>query len=147
MSIRRIYRRSVFRVLKLLSLSISALLGVFCSFGGCMYGPAPEYGMPHAEYKATGTVKSASDHKPVKGILVSIISTEENAEILNSTQTDSSGRYSLLFSRTPLDTVWRLRAEDVDSAENGSFATKDTNITVVLGSTEIKTDLEIDETN
>jgi putative lipoprotein (rSAM/lipoprotein system) len=129
MSISKIYQKVIFRVLKLLSLSISAILGIFCTFGGCMNGPAPMYGMPNADYKVSGTVSSADQDMPIKGLFVSIADTLESPRIFDSTKTDSLGRYSLQSSGV-LENTWVLQVKDIDLIENGSFAAKDTIISI-----------------
>ena len=126
MSARKYFRKFTIQFLKVLCLPISAALGILCNFGGCMYGPAPEYGMPHADCKVSGTVLSSDLNLPVKGLMVSIRDTMEASGIIDSTQTDSSGRYSLQFSNAPWDRTWELRVKDIDSTENGLFLTKDT---------------------
>lgn len=130
MSVTKIFRKTTFRFLKLLSVSISAVLGVFCNFGGAMYGPAPMYGMPNADYKISGTVTSAEQSLPVKGLSVSIRDTMNTSGTIDSTKTDSLGRYSVQFSSTPWRNTWDLKVEDIDSIENGSFTTKDTIVSI-----------------
>jgi putative lipoprotein (rSAM/lipoprotein system) len=130
MSISRICRKTTFRFLKLLSLSISAVLGVFCNFGGCVYGPAPEYGMPHADYRISGTVLSSDLNLPIEGISVTIRDTLDASGAMDSTGTDSLGRYVLQFSEAPWRNTWRLKAEDTDSFENGTYISKDTVISI-----------------
>ena len=130
MSIRNVFRKITFRILKLLCLPISAILGIFCNFSGCMYGPAPEYGMPHTDYKVSGTILSSDQNLPVKGLMVSIRDMMNTSGIIDSTKTDSAGRYSLQFSSAPWDSTWELKVKDIDSIENGSFITKDTIISI-----------------
>ncbi len=156
MSIRKGFRKTTFLILKLLCLPITAILGIFCNFGGCMYGPAPEYGMPHADYKVTGTVFSSDQNMPIKGLLVSIRDTMNTSGTIDSTKTDSLGRYSLQFSGAPWDSTWELKVKDVDSTENGSFIARDTVISIseselkesdgnwYQGHAEKNVDLEVD---
>jgi putative lipoprotein (rSAM/lipoprotein system) len=122
--VKRIFRKTTFRFLKLLSLAISALLGVLCNFGGAMYG------MPNAEYKISGTVKDAEQSLPVKGLSVSIRDTMNTSGTIDSTKTDSLGKYSMQFSGAPWRNTWDLKVEDIDSIENGSFTPKDTVISI-----------------
>lgn len=95
-----------------------------------MHGPAPMYGMPNADYNVSGTVSSADQNMPVKGLLVSIADTLDSSRIIDSTRTDSLGRYSLQFSGDPFGNTWDLRVKDIDSIVNGSFAMKDTIISI-----------------
>jgi putative lipoprotein (rSAM/lipoprotein system) len=159
MSSRKVFQKVTFRFLKLLCLPITAILGIFCSFGGCMYGPAPAYGMPHADYKVSGTVLSSDQNLPIKGLLVSIRDTANTAGIFDSTKTDSLGKYSLQFSRAPWNSTWDLKVKDIDSTENGSFLNKDTIISIpeselrepsgnwYEGHAEKNVDLKIDRLN
>jgi putative lipoprotein (rSAM/lipoprotein system) len=130
MSFTKIYRKATFRFLKLLSHAIGAVLGIFCTFGGCMYGPAPEYGMPHADYKVSGTIVSSDQNLPIKGLFVSIRDTANVSNIIDSAKTDSLGKYSLQFSHPPWENTWDLKVKDNDSIENGSFKTKDTVVSI-----------------
>jgi putative lipoprotein (rSAM/lipoprotein system) len=116
--------------LRMFSLSIGALLGIFCNCGGCMRGPVVEYGMPHADYTISGTVRSADANLPVFGLFVSIRDTLDTAYILDTAATDSLGMYSLEFSTAPWKSTWLLRVKDVDSMENGPFIEKDTVISI-----------------
>lgn len=136
MCTRSVIRKVTVKILKLICFPISAVLGLFCNFGGCMYGPALEYGMPSADYKISGTVKSSDELLPVKGLMVSISDTLEMSEILDSAKTDSSGRYTLQFSDVPLNHAWKLTVKDIDLKENGSFLTRDT--IIAIQSSELK---------
>jgi putative lipoprotein (rSAM/lipoprotein system) len=161
MNMTMLFRKASFHFLKLLSLSISAILGIFCTFGGCMYGPgpAPMYGMPNADYKISGTVSSADQNLPIRGLLVSIADTLDPLRIIDSTKTDSVGKYSLQFSGAPWENTWHLKAKDIDSVANGSFAAKDTTISIpesdlkepsgnwYKGHGEKDVDLKVDRTN
>ena len=124
MTMTRLYRRTAFCVLKVLSIVLGVLLGFFfgCSSGG---GPM-EYGMPHADFKVTGTVQSADSSLPVKGLSVSLRDTMNASGIIDSARTDSLGRYLLEFSGYAFGNTWTLRVKDIDSSANGSFAEKDT---------------------
>lgn len=120
----------VFSILKLTSLAIASILGVFCNFGGTMYGPAVEYGMPYATYKVMGAIKALDNNAPIKGLQVSIKDTANYYES-DSSFTDSLGKYSLVdFSGFPSESkTLLLSVVDVDSDLNGSFTNKDTLIT------------------
>jgi len=112
--------------LRLLSLSIGAILGIFCNCGS----PAPEYGMPHADYAISGTVRSADTNVPIGGLFVSGADSLDTAYLLDTATTDSLGMYSLEFTSAQAKSTWLLRVTDVDSIENGSFMEKDTVISI-----------------
>jgi putative lipoprotein (rSAM/lipoprotein system) len=124
-----------------------------------MYGPAPMYGMPNADYKVSGTVLSADQNLPIKGLSISIRDTMNTSGIIDSTETDSLGRYSMQFSGFPRENTWDLKVKDIDSIENGSFITKDTIISIpesdlqepsgnwYKGHGEKNVDLKVDRTN
>jgi putative lipoprotein (rSAM/lipoprotein system) len=131
MDLAKIYRKIVFRFLKFLSVSISALLAIFFNFDGCISNTAPEYGVPSADYKISGSVLSSDQLLPIKGLSVSIRDTLTTTATIGTTKTDSLGWYSLQFSAFPRDNIWKLNVEDVDANENGSFMTKDTTISIL----------------
>ncbi len=110
----------------------SFLLGTMLSMlFGCRIGPTPiEYGMPHADFKISGTVLSADQNQPIKGLSVTIRDTVYHWRAIDSTKTDSLGRYSLQFCEEPYLNTWNLEFVDVDSTENGSFRSKDTIISI-----------------
>lgn len=157
MNMSMIFRKATFNFLKLLSLSISAILGIFCGCNGI--GPVVMYGMPSADYKVSGSVSSTDQNMPIKGLLVSIADTLNPSRIIDSTKTDSLGRYSLQFSSAPWQNTWHLKAKDVDSVQNGSFAAKDTIISIpetdlkdpsgnwYNGHGEKNVDMKVDRTN
>ena len=152
----KIYHKTVFSFLKVLSLFFSSILGIFF---GCVIGPnTVEYGMPHADYKVSGKVLSADQNLPIKGLFVSITDTLNTSRIIDSTKTDSLGRYSLQSLGDGKNT-WNLKVEDIDSIENGSFTTKDTIISIpekdlkepsgtwYMGHGEKEVDLKVDRNN
>lgn len=152
MSIRRIYRKTTFQLLKLLSLCIGVIIGLFCDSGSNIIEQPVKYGIPHADYKISGIVKSSDNNLPVKGLLVSIRDTAEMITIDNSTTTDISGMYSLEFSSPVKKNTWKLNVKDIDSTENGSFNTMDTVISIPEDESngwggEAIVDLKIDKTN
>lgn len=127
----RLCRRTVFGILKLSSVLIGVLLGIFfgcsCGNGPLEYGPMPvEYGMPYADFKVIGTVRSADSSLPVKGLSVSLRDSMNASRIIDSARTDSLGRYLLEFSGFAFGNIWTLSVKDMDSSANGSFAEKDT---------------------
>jgi putative lipoprotein (rSAM/lipoprotein system) len=159
MHTRKFFRKVSSVFFKIVCLPISATLGIFCNFGGCMYGPAPEYGMPSADYKISGTIMSSDQNKPISGLLVSIRDTMQTTGLIDSIKTDSLGRYSLQFIWPLSDYTWKLKVEDIDSTENGSFIAKDTAISIseselkdpdgqwYMGHAEKNIDLKIDRKN
>jgi|WetSurMetagenome_2_1015567.scaffolds.fasta_scaffold04603_7 putative lipoprotein (rSAM/lipoprotein system) len=126
MSASKLSRKASLHVLRFLSLVIGGVLGLFCN----RPGPIPTYGMPYADYQISGTVLSADQDAPVKGLSVSLRDTLNASAITDSGVTDSLGRYSLQFSGAPWENTWVLKVRDVDSIENGSFRAKDTVISI-----------------
>jgi putative lipoprotein (rSAM/lipoprotein system) len=158
MTIRRIYQKTTYRLCKLLSLAIGAILSIFWGCG-IVDPPAPAYGMPYAKYQVSGTVLSSDQNLPVKGLFISIRDTGSTLTARDSTMTDSLGKYSLQISDGPWNPTWDLKVKDIDSIENGSFVTKDTIISIPSsalqggdgkwyeGHAEKTVDLKIDKTN
>ena len=157
MNINKLYRAITLRCLKLLSLIISTLLGIFCNSISKMNETEGAYGMQYADYKVSGTVVSSDQNLAVKGLLIIVRDTMGTYKRLDSTMTDSLGRYSLEFSGPPFDNIWDLNVKDIDSTENGSFFSKDTTISIpeselkgrdapyYLGHAEKKVDLKLDK--
>jgi putative lipoprotein (rSAM/lipoprotein system) len=123
-----------FRFLKLLSISLSFILGLFCNNPNIttpVYGVVAEYGMPWANYKVIGTIHSSDiTHAALRGIKVSLKDTAAGSNAFDSTYTDSLGKYSLNFNTSPWDNTWVLDARDVDGTLNGSYTAKDTTISI-----------------
>ena len=136
MAIKKCCQATHFRILKLLSLATGSLLSILFNVG-CANKPneaIPSYGMPTAEYKVTGTVRSVDLGQPIKGIFVtlndSLVSPNDSfktLQMIGSAITDSLGNY-LVTVRTSgyVPENWILLATDVDSSANGSFFPKDT---------------------
>jgi putative lipoprotein (rSAM/lipoprotein system) len=127
MKIKSLYRKVTFRFLKMSSLFISTIMGILFGSGCTNSGFTVAYGMQIADYKVSGTVVSSDQNLPVEGLLITVRGTTGNNGQVDSTKTDSFGRYSIEFS--PSDsgsTTWGLNIKDIDSTENGSFAAKDT---------------------
>lgn len=123
----KFHRKAILCFLKLASISIGAVLGIFCTSAN---EPAPLYGMPYANYTISGTVRSTDQNLPVKALLISLKDTGSLSELIDSTRTDSLGRYSLEFTVAPHENVWLLGVRDVDSSDNGSFLPKDTVVSI-----------------
>ena len=103
-----------------------ALLG-FSGCGKIGWGMT-EYGQPHANYKVLGEVKDP-DGKPVEGIRVVVDPGSAYPDYYKDTlYTDTKGQ----FQKDQLKCTWpdefkdgKVKFEDVDGAENGSFKTKE----------------------
>jgi putative lipoprotein (rSAM/lipoprotein system) len=123
-TLKKIVEKEAFRSLKLFNFLISSILGLFF---GCKTNPViAAYGVPSAAYKISGTIISSDQNTPVKGLSVSIRDTAHSTWILDSAKTDSSGKYTLQFSGCVCNQEIDLKAEDIDSTENGEYITKDT---------------------
>lgn len=112
-----------------------SLLGfTSCNKGGGKDDPyediKAEYGMPHADYVIQGTVTSADDNKPIKGIKATFrrLQYVENGKKYYEEMpftTDGEGKVNGSFQAFPLgDEEIDVLLEDVDGAENGYFMGK-----------------------
>lgn len=93
------------------------------SFTSAMFIFQACYGTPQdfePDLLIEGKVKAQATGLPIKGIRVSITGEEQNL------LTDEAGQFS--FYTLMKDSI-TLRFEDIDNAQNGSFATKDTVLT------------------
>jgi putative lipoprotein (rSAM/lipoprotein system) len=100
-----------------------------------LYGPA-QYGIPFADFLVTGTIRSAQDSLPIQGIQVALNDTATDSSLVVSAS-DGDGTFSLSLRGWGWDLVstWLLRAEDIDSAENGGeYQSRDTLVTIPHGS-------------
>ena len=87
-------------------------------FQAC-YGTPQDFG---SDIFIEGLVKSKKTNEPIKGIKVSV---EDNPQYL---YTNDAGEFS--FYTVSADTC-RIKFEDIDSVQNGSFIDKDTILTNV----------------
>ena len=85
-----------------------------------------EYGTPLATFKVKGTVASTGK-KPIRNIravLVEVIGNEEDAFNADTVYTRADGTFDLKVTTSPQETEFKLKLEDIDGAENGSYAPK-----------------------
>lgn len=96
-------------------------------FSGCehIFVTTVEYGMPYAEFKVVGEVKS-TEGKPIKGIRVIVNpqrdQTDEYSKWVQDTlYTDSDGKFSKeqLKYGWPTTDKFKVTFEDIDGPENG----------------------------
>ncbi len=122
----KLYKKTTFTIMKFFSIIIGSVLG---SIFNISCGPfAVEYGAPHADYKISGTVKSAQSQTEIPGIAVLRYHGSDTLFYEDSTVTDSLGKYSFTYSDGISE--WTIRAKDIDGDENGNFSTKDTTISI-----------------
>jgi putative lipoprotein (rSAM/lipoprotein system) len=103
------------------------LIGGF-SLGTALFIFQACYGTPHdfgLDVYIEGQVKSEKSNLPVKGIRVSI------ADMVQYVFTDESGKFSLYTETAP---SYKVKFEDTDAGQNGSYIAKDTTLTNVNGS-------------
>ena len=117
-------RKWVRKLIGGVSLSTAAFI-----FQAC-YGPPQDFGM---DILIEGLVKSKRTGEPIKGIKVSV---EENPQYL---YTDEAGEFS--FYTVSAD-LCKLKFEDIDSIQNGSFIDRDTILTNVYNQVYLKIFLE-----
>jgi putative lipoprotein (rSAM/lipoprotein system) len=92
----------------------TVLLTVLGAITGCrVIMPAPEYGMPHARYKLTGTTLDDQTGTPLRGILVRL------APYSPGVHSDSSGTWSLDVNGFLCGAPCTMTSTDVDGPENG----------------------------
>ena len=126
------FRKTPLILFKLLSLVTGFFLSVFFSIG-CTKNNlgTPSYGMPSAEFVVSGTIRSADQHQPIKGIVVSLSDTLGLAQRGAPIATDSLGKY--LLTSELIGTLQRkvvIYASDIDSSLNGTFLPKDTTLSL-----------------
>jgi putative lipoprotein (rSAM/lipoprotein system) len=114
-------------ILKIASLFVSALFGIFCNSNGRI---VPLYGAPLAEYKISGTIKSADQHLPVNQLSVYLKDSEDVFRIIDSTKTNEFGKYIIQYSAGPGMKSFVVSIKDTDLSDNGSFKDKDTIISI-----------------
>jgi putative lipoprotein (rSAM/lipoprotein system) len=114
----------------------SASIGVIASFlFKCSpFGDhvIPSYGIPVASYRISGIVTASDTKKPIPNIRLILNDAIDTVSYFqpDSARSDTAGRYSFEFSGFPGDSAWKIEARDIDSAQNGSYAPKDTIISI-----------------
>ena len=113
---------------KLLSICL-----IFLGFGSCGLLPRIEYGSPSASYKISGKIVVDEDGggQPIKGLKISLNYSEgfDLYPIMNPVYTLPDGQFLLDSKSGPAFSSLVLLVEDVDGAENGSFASYKQDIT------------------
>jgi putative lipoprotein (rSAM/lipoprotein system) len=133
MAIIKRFHKAPFLIFKLLSFITGSVLSIFFTIG-CTKGNnaiSGSYGMPLADFKVSGTVRSADQHLPIKGIVISLSDTSDSIQRASPVTTDSLGKYLLdadVFGNLRGKVI--LHAMDLDSSLNGSFLPKDTTISL-----------------
>jgi putative lipoprotein (rSAM/lipoprotein system) len=110
-------------VLKAVAAATTAVLGPLCCFD------TAEYGMPSAEYRVSGTIRSAATGASIAGIAVTLTDSTDPPPppAIDVDTTDAAGAYMVSFRTYPFDTIAvRMSASDEDGAENGLYQHKDT---------------------
>lgn len=129
--IKKTTRPAFFRILKLTSLCLSFILGLFYTYSsseGRIYGAC----RPHY-YKVSGTIHTAdSTHRPLKGIEVELQAYPPGNCEVTVAKTDSTGYYAT-SSALPTDgrKAWVLHAD----GKNSNYLDKDTIFPVPTDST------------
>jgi putative lipoprotein (rSAM/lipoprotein system) len=116
--------------------SLQSLDSIMPAYGviGPLYGIIGEYGMPYAEFSVKGTIRSSFDGAKLEGVEV-IVKDTVTKQTMDSSFTTTDGSFLVSFRQTPkiaapaLNT-WVLQVRDIDGAHNGSFANKDTLISI-----------------
>jgi putative lipoprotein (rSAM/lipoprotein system) len=116
-------------ILKRYDRIIIVILGLIGFLTGCnlIHPPLVEYGVPHAEYEMKGTVTDSITSSPVQNIRVIISQTQNNGNLASPTidtlsikETDSSGKYDILITHFPSDSIiFHVRVDDMDGTANG----------------------------
>jgi hypothetical protein len=107
-------------VLKTYGKMLALLMSFFGFIIGCdkWIDPVAEYGVPSADFKVKGTVKSAHTGNPIPNIRIIVKEPfERNAD---TAFTDAGGNYSLEINQI-IGFPVKIHAHDVDGEANGSF--------------------------
>ncbi len=123
-------RGILYYALKMMSMGLGSLLGLFFGCDNSHRATQPEYGVPYAEFEFKGTVCAKESNQPLPGIMVTVRDSPEDENQSLSGFTDSSGKYSLECIGYSGPYTWVLKAQDVDSIKNGLFVSKDTVISI-----------------
>jgi len=116
-------KKGFFRGYNAIIAALMSLLGfaTACEQSVDEYGvPMPEYGVPMAEFIVKGTVKSDVEAESIPGIKVKMR--------YDSVHTDEQGRYEVRAQAVADSQTFLVTFEDIDGAENGTFADVDTNV-------------------
>ena len=125
--ISRIFAKGFFKALIFLIHALMAL----CGIAGCILDPPqPEYGMPHADYKIWGTVRSKQSAQVIPGISLTLRYAIDSMLISGPILSDSLGKFLFEFGDSPDRNTWILQAQDIDSASNGVYSALDTVISI-----------------
>ncbi len=82
-----------------------------------MYGTPAEYGVPTADFKASGNVIASDTKKPIQNIRVIGKAVDGNAD---TAYTDVQGKYSVEMKRI-IGFPVKIIAEDIDDTQNRHF--------------------------
>ncbi|MDD3787179.1 MAG: radical SAM-associated putative lipoprotein [Petrimonas sp.] len=105
-------------VLKTYGKFIAFLLGIVGFAAGCDE-PMDEYGVPSADFRASGAVISSETKDPVPNIR--IVGKEKFSNISDTSFTDAQGKYQLDMKRITGFPI-QLFAEDIDGEKNGTYS-------------------------
>jgi putative lipoprotein (rSAM/lipoprotein system) len=106
-------------------LFLLSLLGFTTS---CEKLPQDEYGTPNADFIINGSIKSKTTNQFIQNLKV--VATSERIDMLkDSVLTDSQGKFITKIKDFPEKQTFKISISDIDGANNGSFANKDTTIT------------------
>lgn len=108
------------------ALSLSSALFVFQA----CYGSPKDMGM---DVFIQGLIKSKTTNQPLPGIKVTI-ENQPQYEV-----TDSAGEFKIYTSRNP---EYKIKFEDIDFPQNGTFLGKDTVVKIVENSTFLSITLD-----
>lgn len=105
---------------------VTVILSIFgITFAGisCIHDtPAPEYGVPSADYIVKGKVTDATTNQPIKGIGI-IVPDRAHPEYGDTVYTNDQGDYKVELLKTfPYwNEKMKVIAKDLDGMENGEF--------------------------
>lgn len=96
-------------------LSLTSALFIFQA----CYGPPQDMGL---DIIIEGRVRSMKTNLPVKGIKISV------ADKMQYQLTDENGIFSFYTENAD---IYKIKIEDIDNSQNGSFTGKDTTLTTI----------------
>ena len=107
--------------------ALLTMLGFSSTVTGCWAAPEygvnwNEYGVPSADYKVKGVIKSEADDNPINGI--SVVLKAEYVYKIGSALTDNSGYFIADAHAAPAVNIIYVELTDIDGKENGLFETK-----------------------
>jgi len=115
-------KKARIKILTFYNFVIGALLSALGFLSSCeeVIGPEPraEYGAPYATFKVNGKIQSSQTDEPLPNIRVVMH--------YDTVYSNGQGIYETETQAFPDEQEFSIRFQDIDSTQNGSYATADT---------------------